>query len=280
MTTELDYYRSNGFIVARGLLDVQSVEAVRRSIAKTFLDQLEKLGVAAEGEDMFSAMRALHQRDIERYKKIAAALWRKIDVYQMMHEPRIIEFLRDKFGWRDIFVPGGQVVHIMAHELKIPGGYFGLVPHQDFPSVQGSLDGMVVWLPLVDVDRNNFPLEVIPGSHLRGLLPMVLNGKIEWELRPDQYREEEYIPAEVGVGDVIFMSTFTIHRSSINGASGRCRVALSTRFDNADEATFIDRCYPTAYERSVHRAPYLPGFPTKGEIESTFQTLGRTGECG
>lgn len=278
MTSELDYYRANGFLIARDLLDAQSVEAVRRSIAKTFLDQLAQLGIVSEDRDVFSAMRALHQCDIERYKKLAAALWRKIDVYQIMHEPRIVQFLRDKFSWRDIFIPGGQVVHIMAHELKIPGGYFGLVPHQDFPSVQGSLDGMVVWLPLVDVDRDNFPLEVIPGSHLRGLLPLAFDGKAEWELRPDQYREEEYIPAEVGVGDVIFMSTFTIHRSSINGTAGRCRLALSTRFDNADEATFIERCYPTAYERSVHRAPYFPGFPTKGQVESTFRASGNKKE--
>jgi hypothetical protein len=52
----------------------------------------------------------------------------------------------------------------MAHQLKIPGGNFGLVPHQDFPSVQGSLHGALVWLPLVKVDRDNFPLEVNQGA--------------------------------------------------------------------------------------------------------------------
>ena len=271
MTAEINYFKSNGFFVAKGLLDKQSVGVVRRSITKTFFDQLAGISTVVEEDDIFSAMHTLYQHDIDRYKKAAGAIWRKLDVYQLMHDPKIIGFLRNKFGWQDIFVAGGQVAHIMAHELKIPGGYFGLVPHQDFPSVQGSLDGVIVWLPLAKVDRDNFPLEVIPGSHKRGLLPMVDNGNTSWEIRPDQYQEEDFIPVTVDVGDVIFISMFTVHRSSKNGTPGRYRLALSTRFDNGNEATFIERCYPSAYERNVHRAQYFPGFPTIEQVEATFQ---------
>lgn len=269
MTVALDQFKTNGFFVVKNLLDEQSVNDVLRSIRTTFLDQLAEISAVVEEEDIFSAMRTLHRHDIDRYKKVAGAVWRKLDVYQFMHDPRIVGFLRNEFGWQDIFVAGGQVVHIMAHELKIPGGYFGLVPHQDFPSVQGSLDGVVVWIPLVKVDRDNFPLEVIPGSHRRGLLPMQGGGS--WELMPDQYREEDFVPAVAEVGDVIFMSNFTVHRSSTNGTMGKCRLAVSTRFDNANEVTFRERCYPSAYERIVHRAQYFPGFPTKKQIEAIFQ---------
>lgn len=270
MTAELEQFNSDGFFIAKHLLDRQSVQTVVHSIGKTFADQLHGQPGGVEG-DTFSAMQAFHQQDLDRYKKVAAALWRKLDVYQLTHDPRITGFLRDKFGWQDIFVAGGQVVHIMAHELKIPDGYFGLVTHQDFPSVQGSLDGVVVWIPLVDVDRDNFPLEVIPGSHKRGLLPMTGNGNASWEVAFDQYREEDFIPAVVEVGDVIFMSMFTVHRSSTNGTEGKCRLAVSTRFDNADEKTYVERCYPSAYERTVHRAQYFPGFPSTEQIEETFQ---------
>ncbi|MHB1116409.1 phytanoyl-CoA dioxygenase family protein [Sideroxydans sp.] len=270
MTAELATFNSDGFFIAKQLLDRQSVRAVEDSISATFADQLHgRVGVG--GEDTFSAMHALHRHDFDRYKKVAAALWRKLDVYQLMHHPRVTGFLRDRFGWSDIFVAGGQVVHIMAHELKIPDGYFGLVTHQDFPSVQGSLDGVVVWIPLVDVDRDNFPLEVIPGSHKRGLLPMTGSGSVSWEVAPDQYREEDFVPAEVEVGDVIFMSMFTVHRSSTNGTEGRLRLAASTRFDNGDEKTFAERCYPSAYERTVHRAQYFPGFPSAEQIDAVFR---------
>jgi Phytanoyl-CoA dioxygenase (PhyH) len=275
MADELDYYKSNGFVSAKGLLDRQAIHDISSSIKKTFQNQLAEISCMAAGDDLFAAMQSLYQHDLTRYKKTAGALWRKFDVYQLMHDQRIIGFLRDKFGWRDIFVPGGQVVHIMAHELKIPDGYFGLVPHQDFPSVQGSLDGVVVWIPLVEVDKDNYPLEVIPGSHKNGLLSIVGDGKTIWEVSPDQYSEDAYVPAEVEPGDVICMSMFTVHRSSTNGTPGRLRLALSTRFDNADEPTFIERCYPTAYERSVHREQYFPGFPTQEQVQAIFASSER-----
>lgn len=274
MSLELEKFKADGFVVAKGLLDKQGIQCVVHSIARTFWDARHgQPGIG--GEDTFAAMQALYQHDTGKYKKVAAALWRKLDVFQLMHDPRIIAFLHDKFGWGDIFVPGGQVVHIMAHELKIPDGYFGLVTHQDFPSVQGSLDGVVVWLPLVDVDKDNFPLEVIPGSHKRGLLPMRGEGNAVREVAPDQYREEDFIPAEVEVGDVIFMSMFTIHRTSTHGTPGRLRLAASTRFDNAAEQTYVARCYPTAYERMVHREQYVADFPVPEQIAAIFRPVGK-----
>jgi ribose 1,5-bisphosphokinase PhnN len=53
MTSELDYFASNGFFVAKNLLDEQSVEVVRRSITKTFLDQLAEISAAVENADFF-----------------------------------------------------------------------------------------------------------------------------------------------------------------------------------------------------------------------------------
>jgi hypothetical protein len=99
---------------------------------------------------------------------------------------------------------------------------------------------------------------------------MVDDGKASWEIRSD-YQEEDYVPVEVDIGDVSFISMFTIPRSSKNGTLGRYRLALSTRFDNADEATFIERCYPTAYEQNVHHAQYFPGFPTIEQFKAPFQ---------
>jgi len=233
------------------------------------VDQLVHLG-EAPGSDIFTSMQLLYRRDVGRYRRLAGSLWRKLGVFDFMHHRNIIGVLKGEFGWRDIFVPGGQVVHIMAEELKIPDGYFGLVPHQDFPSVQGSLDGVVVWVPLVDVDRDNYPLEVIPQSHFDGILPAIQNADSTWETDTSRYKESDYVPVEVNVGDVVFMSQFTIHRSSKRGTSGRLRLAVSTRFDNADEETFVDRCYPTAYIRTVHREQYFPGFPTVEQVRKIF----------
>lgn len=244
-------YDEQGFYIAKGLIDKDFILSTVENLKHNFDNQLKYMGLHPQ-KDIKSSMKVLHTVDIERYKKTAGTLWRKLSVYNLTHHENIQKFVRERFFWNDIVIPGGQVVHIQAESLKIPDGYFGLMPHQDFPSVQGSLDGFVVWIPLVDIDEDRYPLEVIPGSHKRGLLPSIEKNNSSWEIKPECYNEDDFIPVECEVGDVIFISNFTVHRSSKHGDQ-RLRIACSTRYDNAEEQTFIERCYPSAYIRSVKR---------------------------
>lgn len=244
-------YNENGFYIAKGLIENSVIDSVVCSVKKHFDNQLEILDKDIPN-NLYDSLKQLHIIDIERYKKTAGTLWRKISIYNLLHHESIQNFVKDNFGWGDIVIPGGQVVHIQAESLKIPNGYFGLVPHQDFPSVQGSLDGIVIWIPLVDIDENNYPLEVIPKSHKNGILPSIEDKNSTWEIKPEFYNEIDFIPVGCERGDVVFMSNFTVHRSSNNGDE-RLRLACSTRYDNENEKTFIERCYPSAYIRSVKR---------------------------
>lgn len=272
MSQEFDEYKANGFCVAKGLLDEKSILKFMASMNKTVVDQLRALSAPAEGGDLFSSLKALHAADIQRYKKVIGALWRKEEAFKLAHHENILNFLKEKFGWNDIFLPGGLVTLIMSHDLKIPNGYFGLVTHQDFPSVQGSLDGVVVWFPLVDVDQDNFPIEIIPGSHKLGLLPTIDHGESTWEVKPESYNASDFLPIDAKAGDVLFMSVFMIHRSSLEGKPGAFRLAMSTRFDNGDEPTFVDRAYPTAYIRSVAREQHYQNFPALLQVEAIFNS--------
>jgi Phytanoyl-CoA dioxygenase (PhyH) len=270
MTTPSESLRRDGFYICRSLLPESDVIAVNESMNRTVRDQLAFLGIREPGNEVHSALRTLLQSDIDRYKRTLAALWRKSDIAALMRHQALFDFVRRELGWRDVFLPGGEVVLVMADDLRIPGGYFGLEPHQDFPSVQGSLDGLVVWIPLTPVDRMGFPLEIVPRSHHRGLISEVTLGQNEWQIDADQLTGSDWLPIEVAVGDVAFISVFTIHRSSRIGAPDRLRMALSTRFDNAAEPTFVERGYPTAFQRVVHREQYFKDFPTARQIEDLF----------
>lgn len=266
MSFEQNQFIERGYYIARGLLDPKEVCDVLCGLLRTIRDQLRCCEIVDTPIDLFEALKLLHQIDIIRYKKVIGSLWRRVDAERLMHHPNIIAFLESFFGFRDIFAPGGSILFVMSEELRIRDGYFGLNPHQDFPSVQGSLDGMVVWVPLVDVGKDNFTMEVIPGSHRLGLVRNVNHTRNGWEIA-SECREDAFLPVEAVVGDVVFMSVFTIHRSSSRGLPNRLRLALSTRFDNGSEPTFIDRCYPTAYVRTVHRDQYFEDFPKAEQID-------------
>ena len=270
MTKAWEELRQSGFCVARGLLPPSDTQAVLDSIHRSIIAQLGYCGVKMQATNLHEAFRALYRADLDRYKRTIAALWRKADVSGLMRHAALFAFLREHFGWTDVFLPGGEVALLMAADLKIPGGYFGLGAHQDFPSVQGSLDGVVAWIPLTRVDRDGWTIEVLPGSHRRGVIQDVDRTANGWQLQPSQLGGAEWLPIEATPGDVVFMSVFTVHRSKREGDEGRMRLALSTRFDNADEASFIARAFPTAYQRSVHRELFLPDFPDQRQLATVF----------
>ncbi len=269
MISAYNQYKRDGFYIAKGVLPAEAIDDTLKSINRAMASQVRECGREAHPE-LFENLKTLLQVDVERYKKVVGAVWRMQAIYSLAHHDGITGFLSREFGWSDLFVPGGQVLHIMAEELKIPNGYFGLVPHQDFPSVQGSLNGAVIWFPLMNVDKDNYPMEVLPYSHLRGLAPMVSHGASTWEVTPDWYDPKEFIPLEMDAGDVVFMSMFTIHRTSIHGLPGRLRLSISTRFDDGNEPSFVKRAYPTAYIRTVHREQYIKDFPTVDLVEKIF----------
>lgn len=250
--TAYESYQANGFYIARSLLEPSLIDATVLSLKQAYDKVLRTKGLKA-GDDISTSMKQLYDTDMGSYKQVTGALWRKLPVYNLLHHPAIAGFLRETFGWNDIYIPGGQVVHIMSEMLRIPNGYYGFSAHQDWPSVRGSLDGMVIWLPLMDIDKNLYPLEVIPRSHQAGLLPLNQDPNNPWETHPDCYNPANFVPVEVNKGDVVFMSNFTVHRSGAHGRPDKVRLACSTRYDNGDEPTFIERGYPTAYVRSVNR---------------------------
>lgn len=270
MTEAKEQYNQQGFYVARSLLPSNKVNNLYLGIDNMVSDQLGLIDLPAGSLPLLDKLESLLNHDIDRYKKVVGSLWRMYECFELMHDSTITDFIKYNFGWRTLMVPGGQVILLMAEELKIPGGYFGFSPHQDFPSIQGSLDGIVIWTPLTDIDTENYPLEVIPGSHLKGLYPSIEHNDSTWEVSKEAYSESEFVPVEVNVGDVIFMSYFTVHRTSARGTKGKLRIAASTRFDNPDEKTYQNRAYPTAYNRTVQRSQFVSGFPSPAQVKEVY----------
>ncbi len=270
-TTYFDKLKENGFVVGKNIIPQEEIIKVTNSLKKTLKNQITNLDIEYQDDNIYSLLKLLHKIDIETYKKVLGTLWRKFDVYQFMHSKYVVNFVKDTMNWDDLFVPGGQVVHIMAEALKIPNGYFGVHPHQDFPSVQGSLDGLVAWVPLVNVGKQNFSMDVLPKSHIHGVLPTNQDSHDTWKVDPNTYNESEFYTVEANAGDIVLMTNFTLHRSSILGDEDKYRLAISTRFDNADESTFIDRCYPSAYIRNIERKQYFENFPTKSDVKKVWK---------
>lgn len=244
---------NKGYAVIPRLIPVELVNQAINSIKISLDFLLSSLGLKV-GRSLEESMEILYRSDIEKYKNFCSVIWRKIEISDICNHLNIRDFICKNFGWENIFLPGGQVFHIMSKKLEIPNGYFGFSAHQDWNSVKGSLDGLVVWIPLVDIDSNKYPLEILRGSNRRGLFePKVPSNESQsWEIELSDEDEKNFESIEVKAGDVVLMTYFTVHRSKKHGGD-TLRLACSTRYDNGGEKTFIERCYPSAYVRSVQR---------------------------
>jgi ectoine hydroxylase-related dioxygenase (phytanoyl-CoA dioxygenase family) len=264
-------YRKNGYCAVPGVLPVREVEAVLKELDQIFALQLRRLGrrpSAYESEaTVLANMEALLGADVKAYLAAARHAAKLVSLQRLVSSPAITA-LCEALGIHTPTMPSMPVVHIMGDTLKIPGGYFGIAPHQDWPSIQGGLDTITMWVPLLDVDSKQFPIEVIPGSHLRGLW----EGEIAdnaLEIRKG-FVDSDFVSVPVARGDVVIFSGFTVHRTGLRDCRG-LRIASSTRYENATEPTFVARNYPCAYKRTVERELIHSDFPSPEQVASLYK---------
>jgi hypothetical protein len=81
--------------------------------------------------------------------------------------------------------------------------------------------------------------------------------------------EDRFIPIEVEPGDVIFFSSFLVHRTSEKD-DGLVRIALSGRLNNAREKTYVEHGYPTPYKYSYQTDLMFEKFPSLADVATIF----------
>jgi len=252
-----EIYNDNGYHISKSCLAQSQIDKVLSAISFVFEQQLQFLSINFKQGDgssincLYDKMKLLFHSDIARYLKVIKALSNLTEVYDIFFSDQIRNLLKE-IGITHSFIPTGPVLHIMSYELKIPHGYHGLPPHQDYPSMCGSIDAPILWIPLVDINKDLYPLELIPQSNQKGVLSGTISENC-YEINKDHYQESDFISTEVSRGDIVIMSPFTVHRSGTRGRKNAVRISCSMRFDNLNEENFIERCYPTAYKRVIDR---------------------------
>jgi ectoine hydroxylase-related dioxygenase (phytanoyl-CoA dioxygenase family) len=266
-----DQYLSDGYVVARGLVDEAELRSISREIAELFRIQLRRLGLRVAPDDTREAFRTntleLLKADVQTYISTARLTQMLPSVHRLLISEPIMDLVRC-LGLKFPLISTRASIHIMSDELKIPNGYHKSPPHQDWRSMQGSLDAIVLWLPLFSVSERSHPLEIVPRSHIHGLMDTVEHIMTP-AVEDRRASEDMFVSLPVEPGDVIFFSSFLVHRTGEHG-DGLVRVALSGRFNNAVEQTFVEHGYPTPYSYSYRKDLIFPNFPTVNDMKTIY----------
>jgi ectoine hydroxylase-related dioxygenase (phytanoyl-CoA dioxygenase family) len=132
--------------------------------------------------------------------------------------------------------------------------------------MQGSLNAMIIWVPLLDIGKELGALEIVPRSHLLGLLESVEN---DWYRTIKDAADEQYVSVEATAGDALFFSAFLLHRSG-NNTTDAIRWSCHFRYNDLSERTFIDRKYPNPYVYKPEQELVTKDFPAVSDVQAVF----------
>jgi ectoine hydroxylase-related dioxygenase (phytanoyl-CoA dioxygenase family) len=266
-----DAFLRDGYVVVRGVLDPKDLDAINAEMAELFVLQLRRLGLPVDGGGSREAWLANAARllavDVEAYISTARLTQMVPAAHRLMVSQPILSLARD-LGVAVPVISTRLSNHIMSDALRIPGGYHKSPPHQDWRSMQGSLDSIVLWVPTTPVTEASHPLQVVPRSHLLGLLDTVEHIMTPTVSDP-RITEDQFQSLPMQPGDVVAFSSFTVHRTGETG-DGQVRIAFSTRFNNAAEPTYVEHGYPTPYKYSYRTDLMVPDFPRPADIARIF----------
>ena len=264
-------FRRDGFVVIPGLASAQAMAPVVTGMAAVFGARARAIGMDAvdpiDQAGFSSLLTRMFAEDRAAYIAAAKQTQHLASVHQLGLSPAMMSVVTG-LGLTLPALSTRPVIHYMADQLKIEGGYHKTPIHQDWRSVQGSLDGITIWLPLFDVAAHDYPLEVIPGSHRRGLLPSV-DDAFGHRVADGLVDESEFRPVTLKAGDAVFFSGFLVHRTGAAGGAS-VRIALSYRYNNAAEPSFVTRNYPGPYIYRPDMTLLQEDFPMAEDLKKIF----------
>lgn len=243
-------YKTNGCFLAKGLFKPEEFDSTKRDISALVDALFAQIGKPRpkQGGKFDDGVVELAKHDRRLVGRIFDAGRRLLPVHEMSVDSRLIDLSKTLMG-TDVV----SASDIKAVRLDLPNEEKYLFDwHQDYPYVMDSLDAVVFWIPLQDVDATNGCLTVAPGSQSAGLRKLALidpdnkNNNKQKMMKiadPIDFPDSQKVRVPAQLGDVLAFSTLLLHASGPN-RSDRARFTLQVRFGNFLHPVAIDKGWP------------------------------------
>ena len=270
-TLDKKEYLSEGSIVVKNLLSKDVLSQVISDIHLIFKKKFETEGfkyeTASEGEIKDQDLFDFFAKKQEAYIGCMKAIQNLPEIYKIGISPKILSLLH-QIGLEFPSFIQKPIVMLNSRKTSTKVGNWKTPAHQDWRSIQGSLNLAIVWIALRDVPKELGPVEIIPKSHNLGLLP---SEDDDWymHVNEDSIRNKQFTPIPVNAGDAIIFSGFMVHRGGVN-KSEKIRYSLQFRYNDLFEPTYVKRDFPNPYSSTPPKEIITKNFPTKSDIKKIF----------
>lgn len=274
MKINKSFYKKNGYVILRDFFSVSIIESILKDAKNIFLKQflnkkftketnLEKISKSEYNKLLYM----LFNDDLETFTSCGKQVQHLISLHRLSISDKIVTLL-NSYGLKSPAISTRPVMFFNHKNLAKKKVYHTVDAHQDWRSMQGSLNSVVIWIPLMNIDKSLGALEVLPGSHLNGLKTEELQSGFGM-VNLSTNEKKELISVELNAGDALMFSSFLIHQSG-NNISDEPRWSCHFRYNDLEDLSFIDRGYAHAYIYKPIEELITNNFPTEEDLLKIF----------
>ena len=274
MKIDIESYKKNGFLHLREFFKIDDVKKVYNDARHVFYKQFVELKYTSQSfsqlndHEYNSFLYKLFIDDNQRFINCGKQVQHLISLHSLSLNGKILNLLNE-LGFTFPSISTRPVLFFNHPKLAKDKVYHTVDSHQDWRSMQGSLDSVVIWIPLLNIGKDLGALEILPGSHLDGLRTDHIESGFGM-VQLTEIEKEQLLSVEVEIGDILLFSSFLIHQSG-NNITDEPRWSCHFRYNNLDEKTFIERKYAHAYLYKPIDELITEGFPSLDNIKSIFE---------
>ena len=233
---DIKKFKKFGYFVSKNHFNKNRINNIKKDLYNYIL---KSLGINAGSEKkVITKLSKLYKKNFEHYKAVINTFKNFPAFYEICTNKKTLKLLEKCIGSKNLSIVGSNL-HVMGKNfITKKGKYNRLASHQDWRYSQASLDGVSLWVPLNDIKKSGFPLEVLPASHeklheheLRNNLLAVKNDK----------NLGDFVSLNLNVGDVVFFSTLLVHRTGRSNNKNGFRSAIGFGYLNNQNKEFINR---------------------------------------
>ncbi|MEK8180235.1 phytanoyl-CoA dioxygenase family protein [Flavobacterium buctense] len=274
MNEEVNFFNKNGYLVLEHFFPKQAIALVLKEAKSVFLRQFieKKYIMPCALEDLDDAqfnnfLYRLFEEDLECLTNCGKQVQHLISLHTLSLDAKIVDLLQ-RMGLKSPIVSTRPVLYFNHPKLAKQKVFHTVDAHQDWRSMQGSLNAVVIWIPLVDINKALGALEILPQSHLDGLRTDHIENGFGMVALTDE-EKENLIAVELNAGDALLFSSFLIHQSGDN-ITDMPRWSCHFRYNDLEEETFIQRKFAHPYLYKPMEELITKDFPTINDLSKIY----------
>lgn len=259
-----NFYKKYGFLIVKNLFDKQIIENIlnqAQNIYKTQMFNLKIIDTLEINNQIFEEqIKILFENHFNIFLNCGKQCQHIIDLWKLSIDNKILDIV--KFLGVKTPIVSTRPVLFSKNDINhtIPA-------HQDWASMQGSINSIVCWTPLIDINQNLGAIALVPKSHREGLLSYEKQNSFGLV---DKFKDDDFLSFDVKQGDALFFSSFLVHKSG-NNITKNIRWSCHFRYNDLDERTFQENGYPHAYIYKPVDELLIKDFDTLEETKNYFE---------